>query len=173
MEIQNNNQVLVNMQDFKLVTNPNASFEDYGWTPRFVDELLEMAADEEEQEWLEAEDLNDLGIIYSESIGVDRDMQKAIMFYERAVELDDDLARSNLADIYRKGMNGVAVDHKKAFELYSDCKLPYAYYRVGEYYETGRAGITDQEEAKRYYRIAYKAGHNLARKKLETFDFMK
>lgn len=87
--------------------------------------------------------------------------------------LGEDLARSNLADIYRKGwLYGIPVDHKKAFELYKACHLPYAFYRVGEYYETGHAGIVDIEQAKKNYCVAYKAGHGLARKKLQTFDFL-
>lgn len=171
--IVNGENVDVNNQKFKLVTDPNASFEDYGWTAEFVEDMLDIAENDPDHEWMsDHEFLNNLGIIYNDGIGVERDMQKAVLYFERAVALDDDLARSNLADIYRKGIGGVPIDHKKAFDLYKACRLPYAFYRVGEYYETGRAGIVDIEEAKKNYRVAYRAGHGLARKKLQAFDFL-
>ena len=44
-------------------------------------------------------------------------------YYTKAAEFGDDLAKSNLADIYRKGTNGVIKDMKKAFELYQSCHL--------------------------------------------------
>lgn len=172
--IVNGEEVLVNRQEFKLVTDPNASFEEYGWTEEFVEDMLYVAECEPDNEWMsDHEILNNLGIIYGEAVGVERDVKKAIMYYERAVALDDDLARSNLADIYRKGwLYGIPVDHKKAFELYKACRLPYAFYRVGEYYENGNAGIVDIEQSKKNYRVAYEAGHGLAHKKLQTFDFL-
>lgn len=172
--IVNGENVEVNNQKYKLVTNPNASFEDYDWTEEFVEDMLYVAEYEPDNEWMsDPEILNNLGIVYSEAVGVERDIEKAIMYFERAVALGEDLARSNLADIYRKGwLYGIPVDHKKAFELYKACHLPYAFYRVGEYYETGHAGIVDIEQAKKNYCVAYKAGHGLARKKLQTFDFL-
>ena len=171
--IVNGENVEINNQKFKLVTNPNASFEDYDWTEEFVEDMLYVAEYEPDHEWMsDPEILNNLGIIYNDGVGVEHDMQKAIMYFERAIALDDDLARSNLADIYRKGIGDIPVDHKKAFDLYKACRLPYAYYRVGEYYESGRAGIVDIEQAKKNYCVAYKAGHGLARRKLQTFDYL-
>lgn len=169
----NGESVPVNNQYFVLVTNPNASFEDYGWTEEYVEELLELEEYEPDGEDMNDPGiLNDLGIIYSDAVGVERNMAKAVTYFKKAATLDNDLARSNLADIYRKGSYGVPVNHTRAFELYQACKLPYAYYRVGEYYETGLAGVQDIELAKRNYRIAYKEGHGLAHKKLKTFDFL-
>ena len=82
------------------------------------------------------------------------------------------MAKSNLADIYRTGKHGVPVDLKKAFELYLSCRIPYAFYRVGEALEFGRGVQLDVEKAKQYYRVAYKEGHPLARKKLQTLNFL-
>lgn len=121
----------------------------------------------------DAELFNALGILYNDAVGVERNMDKAIKYYERAVELDSDLARSNLADIYRKGVGGIEKNPIRAFELYKSCKLPYAYYRVGEAYEHGW-GVEPNEDAAKYnYLVAYKAGHPLARKKLRTFNFLR
>lgn len=178
MEIKNikvnGEDVPVNRQNFNLVTDPNASFEDYGWTAGFVAKMLHVAEYEQDHEWMsDHEILNNLGIVYHEGVGVERDMEKAVMYFEKAIELDDDLARSNLADIYRKGEYGVPKNPERDFELYKACKLPYAYFRVGEAYEYGRGVAQNIEEAKRNYRIAYQAGHGLARRKLQTFNFLR
>lgn len=168
----NGKNVEINNEDFVLVTNPNASFKDYGWDFDYVETLLRMEACGDETLMSDDKALNNLGIIYSDAIGVDRNMQKAVLYFGSAADLGNDLARSNLADIYRKGSHGFTLDHHRAFNLYKACKLPYAYYRVGEYYENGLAGIQDLKLAKENYRIAYEAGHGLARKKLQTFNFL-
>lgn len=174
MKKETNTNKPVNRVKFILTTNPNATFEDYGWTEEFVEEMLYVAEYEPDHEWMnDSEILNNLGIIFSDAVGVERDMQKAIMYYEKAIELDDDLARSNLADIYRKGTGGVAKNLEKAFELYKTCYLPYAYYRVGEAYENGWGVEQNLDKAKENYRVAYEEGHGLARKKLKTFNFLK
>ncbi|MBR4755908.1 MAG: SEL1-like repeat protein, partial [Bacteroidales bacterium] len=72
----------------------------------------------------------------------------------------------------RKGTLGYPKDLKRAFELYRSCRLPYAYYRVGEFYEYGWGVEKDLEKAKENYRIAYRADHVLARRKLSEFDFL-
>lgn len=159
----------VNKQHFILVNHPSSSAEEYGWTHEYVKELVETS--EADLDMLDDGALNNLGIIYSEGVDVPINMELAIKYFNMAIEEDNDLARSNLADIYRKGTNGIAVDLKKAFEIYSDCHLPYAYYRVGEAYQYGRGVTMDLEKAKYNYRIAYKHGHPLARRKLASFNF--
>ena len=161
----------VNKEKFILVCNSNATAEEYGWTHEYVKELIAAAEACDDLYYLDESALNNLGIIYSDGVDVPIDMELAIKYFTLAVELDCDLARSNLADIYRKGDNGVQVDLEKAFELYSECHIPYAYYRVGEAYQYGRGVEMDLEKAKYNYRIAYKHGHPLARKKLATFNF--
>lgn len=48
--IVNGEEVSVNRQEFKLVTDPNASFEEYGWTEEFVEEMLDVAENEPDHE---------------------------------------------------------------------------------------------------------------------------
>lgn len=165
----------VNYQHFNLVVDPDNPFEDYGWSEDDIRYMLYIEAHElDDEDWQNDGDLfNDLGILYNDAVGVERDMQKAIKYYERAAELDNDLARSNLADIYRKGVGGVDKNPVRAFELYKTCKLPYAYYRVGEAYENGWGVEQNEDAAKFNYLVAYKAGHPLARKKLKTFNFLR
>ena len=163
----------VNRCKFVLVTNPNAKIEDYGWTEDYVENLLYIEANEPGHEWMsDPEVLNELGIVFCDGVGAKIDMQRAIKYYSKAAELGNDLAKSNLADIYRKGTNGVPRDYAKAYELYNSCRLPYAFYRVGEALEFGRGVAQDVEKAKRYYRVAYREGHPLARRKLQTLNFL-
>ena len=164
----------VSRENFVLVTNPEASYEDYGWTEDYVRDILYISEYEPDNEAMSDDViLNDLGIIYNDAIGARRDIQKAIKYYSMAMELGNNLAMSNLADIYRKGSWGAEKNPAKAFELYKRCTLPYAYFRVGEAYENGWGVEKNLDEAKANYRIAYKAGHPLARKKLSTFNFLK
>ena len=94
------------------------------------------------------------------------------MVVDFTVENGNDLARSNLADILRKGSQGYPKDLKRSFELYKACGIPYAHYRVGEFYEHGWGVKQDLEAAKAYYRQAYKEGHGLAVKKLKEWNFL-
>lgn len=163
----------VNRRKFVLVTNTDAKIEDYGWTEDYVEDLLNIEANEPDNECMgDAETLNNLGIIFSDGVGAEVDMQRAIKYLSKAAELGDDLAKSNLADIYRKGTNGVPRDYVKAYELYKSCRIPYAFYRVGEALEFGRGVEKDLELAKQYYRVAYREGHPLARRKLQTLNFL-
>lgn len=163
----------VNKRKFILVTDPNASVEDYGWTQEYVEDLLYIERFEPDNECMsDPGALNNLGIMFNDGVGTAVDMERAVKYYEAAVALGDDLAKSNLADIFRKGTNGVPKDHKRAFELYRSCHLPYAFYRVGEAYELGRGVDKDLEKAKQNYRIAYDNGHPLAKRKLQTFNFL-
>ena len=160
-------------QKFILVTNPDTSFKDYGWTKEYVETQLYIERFEPDNECMtDPGALNDLGIMFCDGIGTEVDMERAIKYYGLAATLGDDLAKSNLADIYRKGTNGVEKDQKQAFELYLSCHLPYAYYRVGEAYELGRGVEKDLKKAKQYYRIAYDNEHPLAKRKLQTFNFI-
>ena len=163
----------VNRRKFVLVTNTDAKIEDYGWTKDYVEGLLYIEANEPGNECMsDADTLNNLGIIFCDGVGAEVDMQRAIKYYSKAAELGDDLAKSNLADIYRKGTNGMPKDYVKAYELYKSCHIPYAFYRVGEALEFGRGVEKDLEQAKQYYRVAYREGHPLARRKLQTLNFL-
>ena len=119
------------------------------------------------------DDLYDsIGTFFEDGVCVKADIEKAVYWYERAIKMGNDLARSNLADILRKGSQGYPKDLKRAFELYKACGLPYAHYRCGEFYEHGWGIEKDLEKAKTYYTLAYKEGHGLARKKLKGWNFL-
>lgn len=149
------------------------NYEDAGFDKEYVEWLLDLLKNHPNYKALtEADVQNDIGIIFESGIMVKKDIHKAVYWYERAAKQGDDLAMSNLADILRKGSQGYPKNMKRAFALYKRCGLPYAHYRVGEFYENGWGTDKNLDEAKRYYRLAYKERHALAIKKLQTFDFL-
>jgi len=163
--------VPVNRRKFFLSNTNNP--EDHGFSREQVEEMLEIIENNYEHEAFNDPDfVNSIGIFFEDGVCIEKDIEQAVYWYERAVDLGDDLAKSNLADVLRKGTLGYPKDLKRAFELYKSCHLPYAHYRVGEFYEYGWAGEKDLEKAKENYRIAYREGHALAKRKLKEFDFL-
>ena len=166
------NGIAINYRDFILSNSGNP--EDYGWNREDVIEILTLIQSGEEGDW-DFEDpdlLNDIGAWFEDGVCTNADVYKAVYWYERAIALDSDLARSNLADILRKGSHGYPKDLSRAFQLYSECGLPYAHYRCGEFLEHGWGIEKDIDKARTYYQLAYKEGHQLAKKKLAIWDFM-
>ena len=164
-------EIPVNYQNFILTYSSTP--EDHGWHRDDVIYILECIKNGN----LEALDMdhmlmNDIGTFFDDGVCVEPDVEKAVFWYEQAIENGNDLARSNLADILRKGSHGYPKDLKRAFELYKECGLPYAHYRVGEFYEHGWGVKQDLEAAKAYYRQAYKEGLGLASKKLKEWNFL-
>lgn len=151
----------VNYYKFHLSNTNNP--EDYGLSREYVMDILSRV---EGKDWsdkdlrlADPEFLNEVGLIYDAGLCTEPNGEKAVIWYERAVALGDDLAMSNLADIYRKGKLGIAKDLKKAFDLYKRCGLPYAHFRCGEAYEQGLGTEKDLEKAKTYYRLALQEKH--------------
>ena len=151
--------------------------EKRGWHREDVEYVLECIQNDtlepSEFSCTEAELCNSIGCFFEDGVCVKPDINLAVFWYEKAVELGDDLARSNLADILRKGTQGYPKDLEKAFKLYSECGLPYAHYRCGEFLEKGWGTEIDIGKAKTYYMLAYNEGHPLAKKKRKEWDFMK
>ena len=160
-----------NYREFYLSYTDN--YEDAGFAKEYVERLLDLLENHPDNAALQNKEVqNNIGIIFENGVMVKKDINKAVYWYELAISQEDDLAMSNLADILRKGSQGYPKDLKRAFELYKRCGLPYAHYRVGEFYENGWGTESNLEEAKRYYRLAYKERHALAVKKLQSFDFL-
>lgn len=166
------NDIPKNYQNFYLSYTSNC--EDAGMNQEYVEWVLDLVKNHPNDENLKDPDVaNNIGCIFDNGIMVEKNIEFAVYWYERAIKLGSVLAKSNLADILRKGTNGYPKDLARAFELYKSCGLPYAHYRVGEFHEYGWVYEKNIEEAKRYYRLAFQEGHCLAKKKLATFDFLK
>ena len=157
--------------DFVLTYSSNP--EEYGYTQAEVEEILKcLKEDRLEDRELDCETMHDIGAFFENGVCVKPDIKAAVYWYELAVECGSDLAKSDLADILRKGSQGYPKDLRRAFDLYKDCGLPYAHYRVGEFYEHGWGVEQDKESAKAYYRLALKEGHGLAERKLKEWNYL-
>ena len=147
--------------------------EDWGWTKEYVEDVLELINNYPDSEDLKDADLqNDIGCMFDNGLFGQKNVVEAVKWFEKSAAQGNDLAKSNLADILRKGTNGYPVDLKRAFDIYKSCGLPYAHYRVGKKKKKGWGTEVNMAEAKRYYRLAYQEGHPLAKKKLAEFNFM-
>lgn len=167
----NPEEMAVNHQDFILSSSSNP--EDFGYDKKDVLTMLDIFETHDDHAYFYDENIvNDIGCFYENGVCTPKNIERAVYWYERAVKLGSDLAKSNLADILRKGTQGYPKDLKRSFELYKSCRLPYAFYRVGEFYENGWGCDKNIEKAKEYYRVAYREGHHLAQRKLQTFDFL-
>ncbi len=164
-------KIPVNYQHFILDYSNNP--EEHGWNRENVVYILECIKNDHIED-LDMDDnlMNDIGTFFEDGVCVQPNIETAVFWYEQAIENGNDLARSNLADILRKGSQGYPKDLRRAFDLYNACGLPYAHYRVGEFYEHGWGVRQDLEAAKAFYRQAYKEGHELAAKKLKEWNFL-
>ncbi len=163
--------VPVNYQNF--ILSYGSDPEEHGYDKDDVIEILKCVQEGRLEDLnLDGNLMNDIGTFFDDGVCVKSDIEKAVFWYEKAIEDDNDLARSNLADVLRKGSKGYPKDLERAFKLYKDCGLPYAHYRVGEFYEHGWGVEANKELAKKYYQLAYKEGHGLAKKKLKEWNFM-
>lgn len=164
-------KIPINYQHF--ILDYSSTPEGHGWNREDVIYILECIKEGRLEELNMDHDLmNDIGTFFDDGVCVKPDINAAVYWYEQAIENGNDLARSNLADILRKGSQGYPKDLKRAFNLYKECGLPYAHYRVGEFYEHGWGVKQDLDAAKAYYRQAYKEGHGLAAKKLKEWNFL-
>lgn len=168
---ENPENIPVRHRTFLLTNSSNP--EDYGYHKEQIHDMLDILKENAHHPAFDdPEYTNEIGCFFEGGVCIEKDIYRAVYWYERSASLGNDLAKSNLADILRKGSQGYPKDLKRAFELYKSCRLPYTFYRVGEFLEHGWACDKDLELAKRYYRIAYKENHPLAKRKLQEFDFL-
>lgn len=103
---------------------------------------------------------NNLGWLYANGLGVERDQKEAYKWYSLAAEQDEIYALSNLGDFYA---NGVVVeeDQAKAVEYYTraaDKGLAMAQTRLGCAYFHGQGTKQDQEKAVQLFLKAAEQG---------------
>ncbi len=164
--------VKVNDQDFVQYQYKHGTIEDYGWDLEFWENMMYVADVDPKHEWMrDPEILNNLGIVFTDGVGVDIDMERGMKYFEKAIAMDDDLARVNLADIYREGKNGIPQDLRRAYKLYKRSGIPLAHYRVGEAFHYGYSVDVDLQQARRYYQLAADEGLDFAREALEELTY--
>lgn len=85
-----------------------------------------------------------LGKKYHYGIGVEKNIEEAIKYYEKAITQDEPRACNNLGAIYVEGMCGVKQDVPKGLELYhkaAEMGRPIAMYNLGNIYFYGQKGV--------------------------------
>lgn len=105
--------------------------------------------------------------------GKDKNINKAIAYYEKGVSLDDSMCMNNLANILEKS-DKVEHDYKKAFLLYkqaaeSGCDM--ALNNLATCYKRGIGTDVDAEKALEYYVRAADAGVDAAYENLYRYYF--
>ncbi|KAK8845191.1 hypothetical protein M9Y10_021373 [Tritrichomonas musculus] len=143
---------------------------------------LLVESDQNNSETLEEEnsiqfDLNDpenqfeLGLIYHNGEGVERDIVKAILFYSLAADQNHIEAQFNLGAIFHKG-EGVERDFDEAIHYYTlaaNQNYPQAQYYLGLIYYEGEYIKQDFNKAFYYFQLAANQNHPQAQFYLGLF----
>ena len=101
-----------------------------------------------------------LGFCYEEGIGVPKDTEIAVRWYQKAVSQGHPQAQVNLGHCYATG-KGVPMDFDRAFVLYeraSKNNLPTALYNMGVCFLNGQGVTSDIRQAESYFLRAGKLG---------------
>lgn len=117
---------------------------------------LQMAAD-----LGNAEALFNLGVFYTEGLGVDQDLPKAAEYFYRAARRHHAEARYAYADFCAQGM-GVDQDLEKAVKWFTAAAEQghvEAMFRLGQMYEEGQGVPVDFAQARQWYQAANEKGH--------------
>lgn len=107
--------------------------------------------------WGEGSGCNNLGVMYEQGIGVEKDYKEASKYYQEACDLNNGYGCSNLGVLYYNGY-GIARDGKKAIEYCQKaCDLNNAIgcYNLGLWYAEGKGiGVS-------YTEAVYMKGENV------------
>ena len=104
-----------------------------------------------------------LGKKYHYGIGVEKNIDKSVAYYEKAVKQDEPRACNNLAFFYFYGEEGVKQNVTRGLELYhksAEMGRPIAMYNLGKIYCLGENGIEiDKRKGLKYYEMAAESGN--------------
>jgi hypothetical protein len=106
----------------------------------------------------------EIGRMYELGRGTEPDMQKAVQWYERALNKGQVNARAHLGVLYFEG-TGVKRDLKRAIDLFlpaAEAGNPTAQYYLGHMYEQGEGLHRDLNQAIHWYKKAANGGNYLA-----------
>lgn len=111
-----------------------------------------------------------LGVLYHQGLGVERDLGRALYWYREAAKLNHPEAQYNLGIAHIEGI-GTDYDPLLAaayFERSANQGIMEAAYNLGLIYENGLLGETRPEEALLWYKIAADQGSPDAKQALQT-----
>ncbi len=102
-----------------------------------------------------------LGAAYQESLGVSKDLDEAVSWYEKAVEKGNIFAMNGLGIMYYKGQQ-VVKNHKEAVSLFrkaADKGAAFAMNNLGSVYDFGAGVEKDYQQAFSWYQRAADKGN--------------
>ena len=114
-----------------------------------------------------------LGTVYSEGQGVEKNLTEALRWTRLAASQDDDLALCNLGMYYENG-EGVPQDYTEAakwYRLAAAKGMPYAQFRLGLLYYDGTGVDEDEAEAVKWFWLAADQGCEDAQSMLDQMEF--
>jgi len=113
-----------------------------------------------------------LGFMYRNGHGVDRNLVESLKWFRAAAAQNDDYAQGQLGHMYQEGI-GVPVNYAEALKWYrlsADQNNPLAQLTLGIMYEKGYGIAQDLNEARRWYSFAADQGSEPAKKNLLRLD---
>ncbi len=108
---------------------------------------------------------SELAGLYEHGWGIQQDLEKARIWYEKAIEKGDIIATHNLGRLYFKGSNEIKENRDKAYNLIltsSEKGFPGAWFNLGSFYKDGFNVKPDQQEAFKWFLKAAEQGHAIA-----------
>ncbi|MBE8232502.1 MAG: sel1 repeat family protein [Endozoicomonadaceae bacterium] len=119
---------------------------------------------------------HELGWLYQESLGVKRDIKKAVEWYGKAVNQGHARSQNNLAMIYEnyRDLHEIElIDYEKMLELYIEAAVEndqYALYNLGRIYENGIYVEQDYGLALKFYERSKAEGYLPAKHKYDKLN---
>lgn len=113
-----------------------------------------------------------LGVLYHQGLGIERDLERALYWYREAAKLNHPEAQYNLGIAHIEGI-GTDYDPLLAaayFERAANQGIMEAAYNLGLIYENGLMGEAQPEEAILWYKIAADQGSGDAKQALKTLS---
>lgn len=110
-----------------------------------------------------------LGVLYNEGIGTQRNYHEALKWFRMAADQGDADAQNNLGIMYYEGQ-GVGKNYSQAFHWYTlaaEQGHVAAQYNLGIMYEQGIGTQKDRAKAKQWYRRAADQGYQPAQTRME------
>ncbi|WP_051908714.1 tetratricopeptide repeat protein [Candidatus Odyssella acanthamoebae] len=111
---------------------------------------------------------SNLGFMYHDGLGIERDYNKAVEWYTKAANQELAIAQNNLGFMYQHGL-GVERDYNKAVELYTKVAnqgYAVAQINLGHMYQYGLGVERDYTQAIEWYIKAVNQGEAIAQNRL-------
>lgn len=96
--------------------------------------------------------LADIGEAYFRGMGMNRDYDKAFIYFRKAADMGDAMALSRLGTCYEKGY-GTQIDMAEAMNCYEDAADQNditAFFKLGDFYFDGVADLVQKDPARAY-----------------------